>query len=306
MIWPPRRSAWIVALAVLLLSAATASALDDVVPLPPGDGACEGVVVATQGPVVVPTSAPASAQDPAKQDKPAPKLAGAEISPGKPFDPFPADKGWKPHGALTWDDFAGTVDEGERKKGLRAGAVATFDAWWEYSFSECPVKLRDGGDSGFVDITIKFERFASASAFSKKLSWKDLAGLSAEQQAALLAHEQGHFDLAEVFRRRWQTQADAVAAKLTAEQKTKTERANERNRDLAMRVLRQQLFDALKKELQDLEKLRKQLLKELEAAQKAYDAYTGHGSNGARQAEWAAWIAGQLGANPPAQPPPGS
>lgn len=240
------------------------------------------------------------------QDKPERKLAGAEVKPGETFNPFPAANGWKAWGALAWEDFQGPVDEKERKKGHRAGTVATFDAWWEYSFSESPVKLRDGSDSGFIDITIKFERFASATAFQTKHSWKDLEGLSDEQKAKLLAHEQGHFDLAEVFRRRWQSAADAAAAKLTAEQKQRTKRANERNREKAKEQLERELFEALKKELQELEKLHKQLLKELDAAQKLYDSYTGHGTDDGKQAEWNTWIAGQLGATPPADPPPGT
>jgi predicted secreted Zn-dependent protease len=105
------------------------------------------------------------------------------------------------------------------------------------------------------------------------LSWV----VSGKATASVLEHEQAHFDLNEVYRRK----LEAVLPCLQAKQATK-----------------QGVIDALNT---SLHQKANEILAQLQVAQARYDAETRHGNDTAGQARWEAQIAAWL-LNPTAAP----
>jgi len=133
---------------------------------------------------------------------------------------------WKQRRQLTWADYQGKPDPG-------AGAAASTATYLsvEYNFKD--------GKLGYV-ITC---------SFSRSRSW----GLTKNDH--ILSHEQGHFDIAEIFARR------------------------------LYKKLRAYEFD--KKNYQtDLRKIYEDITDEKEAMQNRYDRETDHSINKEKQVEW--------------------
>lgn len=163
---------------------------------------------------------------------------------------------WSAHRPITWDDFWGPPPA-DRDPTAGAG-IATVLA-----FDLTVVTARDPGtgmwQAGIASLLV-------TAAMERDRSW----ALPERRTAAALAHEQGHFDLAEVYRRILDRElrglsADGWAA-ADAEQELRT-RAGEAFRRVS----------AGHSEVQAL-----------------YDGETDHGRDTARQMAWERWIAAWL------------
>jgi hypothetical protein len=135
---------------------------------------------------------------------------------------------WSDTRPLTWDDFTGTPDpDSPRDAVTTSGVVGTF---------KCDT-------TGFS--------FDVKAVFSKSQSWVE----AGKQTAALLAHEQGHFDISEVFARK--------ARKELSELKDPCKD----NGDRAQAIL-------------------DRIAKEENAEQDKYDKATDHGTDPKKQQQW--------------------
>ncbi len=72
-----------------------------------------------------------------------------------------------------------------------------WESWWEVECSALAVSKTK------ALITVKYSGLHSATWF-----WKERSGRVIDEVSELLQHEQGHFDIVELGRRRWQTRAD--------------------------------------------------------------------------------------------------
>lgn len=133
---------------------------------------------------------------------------------------------WKPDQKLTWDDYKGKPDPGSD-----AAASTTTYLSIEYNI----------GERGFG--------YKIRSRFSKTRSW----GL--HKTMYILSHEQGHFDIAEVFARKLH------------------------------RLMKAYTFNRAGYKT-ELKKIYEGILEEKEAMQDAYDRETRHSINKEKQAEW--------------------
>ncbi|HWC74946.1 MAG TPA: DUF922 domain-containing protein [Gemmatimonadales bacterium] len=150
---------------------------------------------------------------------------------------------WSPTRRLTWGDFRGRPPSSGEE--VAKTAYALFYAW------KC------SGSAGPFD-------FRVITAFRPRQSWvKALVLRDTVLRRSALAHEQTHFDLAEVHARRMRRYFGALAS--------------------ACRRTDQQLTD-----------LAGQLINEEKAEQQRYDAETDHGLRRDRQAAWTAEVARRL------------
>lgn len=138
---------------------------------------------------------------------------------------------WSPTQKLTWADY-------KAKPNPASDAAATTTSYLIFSYSI--------SDNRF--------RYSIASKFSKTRSW----GL--HKTAYILSHEQGHFDIAEIFARKFHKQL-------------KEYRFNPRTY------------------AKDLKKIYQDILEEKDKMQQEYDQETNHSINREKQAEWLARIA---------------
>jgi hypothetical protein len=143
---------------------------------------------------------------------------------------------WNPSKRLTWNDFKSQPDPNSD-----AAASTTTYLGIEYSFSNNTVSYK------------------IACRFSKVKSW----GL--HKTAYILSHEQGHFDIAEIFARKLHKEMLAYQFNRKTYEK-------------------------------DLKKIYQQILDEKEEWQNAYDGETRHSINKKKQAEWLEKIADALNA----------
>ncbi len=209
---------------------------------------------------------------------------------------FQGTVGFAQDGPLSWrslriGDFRAPVPDLESRR--QGGG---FEAAMSLVSIERQVSFLVASDGTLSEIAVSFTGF-----FDPDRSWFDRARLPAEAQAALLRHEQGHFDLNELAVRALRMQAERIAgemeraiaadpakrrrlAALTAE----TARlAPDSARGRAAATERIALMEAASPTLQ-------RLLAEAAAAQERYDAETGHGSRPGPQADWEAWIAREI------------
>lgn len=133
---------------------------------------------------------------------------------------------WSADKKLTWADYKGSVD-----RNSDAAASTTTYLAIEYNIK----------NSGFS--------YSIQSRFSKTRSW----GL--HKTAYILSHEQGHFDIAEVFARKLHKKMSEYKFNSRTYQK-------------------------------DLKKIYQDILDEKEETQNAYDSETRHSINKEKQAEW--------------------
>ena len=134
---------------------------------------------------------------------------------------------WSKERKLTWDDFKGKPD-----KLMQAAALTYTDISVNGS-------LIDG------KITMEVKNF-----FDSKLSWS-----KNKNSASLLAHEQLHFDITELYTRKIRKELNAIASEKTIKDGT-------------------------------INKMSSKLLKEWKEFQLKYDNETNHGTIAEKQKEW--------------------
>jgi len=169
---------------------------------------------------------------------------------------------WNAATPLTWDLFQATppADAIHRTE----AAAIHMAIRWHASYS---VALSVGSWRGHVQsVTI-------TNTMEPSLSWV----VSGKADGRVLSHEQAHFDLNEVYRRKLET----LLACIQAQSATKEGVIDVLNAALHRRA--------------------NEVLLQLQAAQARYDAEAGHGNNPAGQARWEAQIAAWL-LNPTAAP----
>jgi hypothetical protein len=133
---------------------------------------------------------------------------------------------WKPQQKLTWADYKAEPDP-------RSDAAATTTTYLgiEYNINH----------QGFT--------YKISCRFSKNRSW------GIHKTEYILSHEQGHFDIAEIFARKLHKELNDYAFNKRTYQ-------------------------------QDLKKIYERVMNEKEATQNLYDAETNHSINRKKQAEW--------------------
>lgn len=133
---------------------------------------------------------------------------------------------WSSDKKLTWNDY-----KGKPERGTDAAASTATYLGIDYKMNK----------EGFS--------YTITSSFSKKKSW----GL--HKTAYILAHEQGHFDIAEVFARKL-------------------------NKKMSSYVFNKNTYE------KELGKIYKDILEEKQALQNKYDDETNHSINKEKQTEW--------------------
>jgi hypothetical protein len=183
----------------------------------------------------------------------APLLCGAQNGAGEVF-------AWESARPLTWSDFRGPIDATASADTV---AMTAASLSWKYAYRM---------ESGRRDCTYRLTEISTQATFDPSQSWARME----HRTPTVLEHEQGHFDLTEVFRRMLAAEgAELVDAPHQC-------RPNARQTDVEARVA------AL------VEPLRDRIWDELQRVQTAYDDETRHGIDTAVQREWTARIAEAL------------
>lgn len=159
---------------------------------------------------------------------------------------------------ITWDDFEGIPPEGADKE--------PEDAWIAIFLKHAPKRVQVWYDKAARKWKAKYTKIKVTNLLDKSRSWV----LPGHKTAALLNHEQKHFDLNEVYRQLLQE----ALGKLEGEGDTQRDALKDLNKKVAETAAR---FEA---------EARKQ--------QERYDKETDHGRNTEKQAEWDKRIAGWL------------
>ncbi len=168
---------------------------------------------------------------------------------------------------ITWDDFEGTPPEGADKE-PEAARIAIF-------LKYAPKRVQVWYDKAARKWKAKYTKIEVTNFMDKSQSWV----LPGHKTAALLNHEQKHFDLNEVYRQLLQEALE----KLEGEGDTQRDALKDLNKKVAETTAK---FEA-----------------EAKKQQERYDKETDHGRNAEKQAEWDKRIAGWL-ADPSTAPQP--
>lgn len=168
---------------------------------------------------------------------------------------------------ITWDDFEGTPPEGADKE-PEAARIAIF-------LKHAPKRVQVWYDKAARKWKAKYTKIEVTNFMDKSQSWV----LPGHKTAALLNHEQKHFDLNEVYRQLLQEALE----KLEGEGDTQRDALKDLNKKVAETTAK---FEA-----------------EAKKQQERYDKETDHGRNAEKQAEWDKRIAGWL-ADPSTAPQP--
>ena len=162
---------------------------------------------------------------------------------------------WEAGRPLRWSDFRGRVDPGA---GPRAAALTSASVSLGYE-----LEVRTGRRC-----ELEVTRIETAAEFHPEQSWvRDGA-----RTDAILEHEQGHFDLAEVFRAVLEREAGTLVGRVQRCSSRADMAAVEAQVGEQMARIREGVFD------------------ELERVQARYDAETGHGTLPDAQRAWTARI----------------
>ena len=157
---------------------------------------------------------------------------------------------WNPEAPLTWDLFQGTPPGNAAS--LSEPAMVSIDIKWyanhsyDYRYGRRPAWIATA-----TDVVV-------SNVLNPKLSW----ALHSKTTPALLVHEQGHFDLSEIYCRK-------LAMSFA------TLRAEGSNSEEVKAALNNLLYSAAQT-----------ILTQAEAIQNQYDAETSFGRDGAEQARW--------------------
>lgn len=168
-------------------------------------------------------------------------------------------KAWQADDPLNWDDFQGQPPVG-----------SPFDAqtvWVWQTDARAIVQCTLG--EALWRCAAAFDDPSAQALFLRSLSWVKSAGRSS---AALLAHEQGHFDLAEAQARGLAAALAALHAEAQSADRLVAENDALRQLETVAEVAIQALTDAA------------------QAEQARYERETAHGTDRAAQARWAAKI----------------
>lgn len=187
---------------------------------------------------------------------------------------------WRP---LALEDFRGPVPP--RNQRMRGEA---FEAAVAHTRIEREVGFEIAAD-GRISIT----RMSFAAFFDPSQAWMDRQGLSPESVAALLRHEQGHFDISEATARALNAAAPRIRREIETAINTdpaKRQRILELGREIArldgQPAERQRLSGERLVLLESGAPMLGALFREHDRRQEDYDRETGHGRNRAVQAEW--------------------
>lgn len=171
---------------------------------------------------------------------------------------------WSATRPLAWNDFQGGVPANARSERV-ASTTAALSWSYEYrlEWSRTACRFRIVG-------------FETRAVFDPATSWVR----SGHATSAVLAHEQGHFDIAEIFNRRFAIEAEAVLGSPRECTGRSERRASELARRESAQIL-ESLFDSVWKRYQD--------------HQERYDRETQHGIDVMAQTRWTETIDFELG-----------
>lgn len=186
-------------------------------------------------------------------------FAGIEGQGQSPADPESDVKVWQAQAPLTWEDFQAQPPSSP----YAAQTVWTWGLQSPTVIACAPVQDRAWS------CTARFERVLVEALFLKGFSW---VKSSAKGSSSLLAHEQGHFDLAEVFARRAAKALEPLAASAGAQERVDAE-------DQALEQFQQRVNLAVEAWLQSAQ-----------TEQDRYDRETRHGTDRAQQSRWTSSI----------------
>jgi hypothetical protein len=170
---------------------------------------------------------------------------------------------WTPQRPLRWEDFEGSVPRGAPRQNV---AMTAASLRWSYSYS-----LEWSRGSCVYEIT----SIETDALFDPRASWVRDEG----RTSAVLAHEQGHFDIAELHKLMFAEASRAFLGK----------RATCRGRD------KRSVAKSVERDIDaTLGKLYERIWTNQTHVQNAYDDETAHGMNSAAQREWLEKIAAGL------------
>lgn len=170
---------------------------------------------------------------------------------------------WSPSRALSWADFQGRVAGGAAEEEV---AVTAASLSWTYEYD---VQYSAGA------CTYRILTVSSAALFDPQRSWVR----PGHDSPRVLAHEQGHFDLAQVHKLMFDAAVrDLVGATGRCEGRGIRRASRHAEREIASRV----------------RPVYERVWRQLTSAQAAYDAATRHGLEPAAQGRWLALIAAGL------------
>ena len=170
---------------------------------------------------------------------------------------------WNAHRPLRWDDFEGSVPKAAPHENV---AVTAASLRWSYSYS-----LEWTRGSCLYRIT----KIEADALFDPRASWARPDG----RTSAVLAHEQGHFDIAEMHKRMFdEASRPFLNARATCKGRDKRSIAKFVERDIDT----------------TLGKLYERIWKNQIRVQEIYDAETRHGMDAAAQQGWLEKIAAGL------------
>lgn len=191
-------------------------------------------------------------------NSPSSKVAYAQnISPSP--SPTPTIIVWSKDRKLTWDDFQGPVPS--PAPALDAESSVGVHSSWKTSH-----KCQNAG-GGKRKCTVTITEVSAQAEFDQSQSWVKPDKKSDD----LLHHEQGHFDISEIFAKKKQEQMN----KFVGQSETATADTDEKA-----------IEEAEKKIEKKLMKICDAINKEEDAMQKAYDTQTKHGTDADQQKKW--------------------
>jgi hypothetical protein len=170
---------------------------------------------------------------------------------------------WSHERPLTWDDFKGRVPRDADEKRV---AATTASLVWSYRYT---IALSDSACSYTI------AEIHSGAKFHTDTSWVR----PGHRTAAVLQHEQRHFDIAQIFHVRFD---DAVAGLVGS-----SHACSGRNQ-------RRAAEDAERSIARNIGSIYDEIWRNYEAEQQTYDRETGHGTDAAAQARWSQDIESRL------------
>ncbi|MDH3644801.1 MAG: DUF922 domain-containing Zn-dependent protease [Gammaproteobacteria bacterium] len=170
---------------------------------------------------------------------------------------------WNSERPLTWDDFQGSVPSGADEARV-ASTTASLSWSYEYQFS----LSRD--TCAFSIVTID-----SAALFHPDESWVR----AGHRNAAVLAHEQVHFDIAQLYFERFVAETRELIGS-DRECRGRSERTAARNAEREVTRLVGSVYD--------------EVWRQYRSRQESYDRETRHGIDTVAQAGWTQEIAASL------------
>ena len=172
---------------------------------------------------------------------------------------------WEAERPLRWSDFRGSVPRNTDEANVAATAASLG---WTYAYEF----ERSGGGCIY-----RITNVQAAATFHSENSWVKPGFETAE----VLEHEQGHFDITEIYRRTFETRTRELVGTTGACQGRTSKRASTRiAREISARI--EPIYDAL--------------WAEHNQRQADYDLATGHGMFAAAQQDWTRRIAAAVDA----------